>query len=406
MMAIIAILTGVVFAMVLFKVPPTMVVIMKDLNVGLTVTGLLMSMVAISSIVLALPGGAIMQKIGPKKLGLITIVLALFGNIIGAFAPNVTVLLISRLIEGLGFGLIPLVVPAIIAAWFPAEKRGLPMAIWTLWVSIGMLIVFNATNFIVPGYGWRGVWWFVTILLIVSGFLFATVIKLPEVAGRRGSTNISDSSAEKVSLLEGFKAPAAWMLAIIFVVFSFGNGAFTGFYPTFLVQKFGIDMATANSYTSIATTGMMVGGIIIGFLLNQVPNKFHSIVMIVCMAITGFFFYVQFKITSLEYIVPLMFIIGMASQLIPPVVFTMAPEASARMETIAATMGIISLGSNLGGMFSTFVVGIFVERSGGDWGAALTPLAVAVMIGLLATIILHFLTKKKYERETSHNLSM
>ncbi len=388
---IVAILTGIIFSIGMFKVPPTMVLVMKEMNAGLGVAGLLMSMVGLASTVLALPGGAIMQKIGPKKLGLASIAFALVGNILGAVSQSMSMLLVSRLIEGIGFGMIGLVVPAIIAAWFPAEKRGLPMAIWTLWISIGMLAIFNVTNVIVPSFGWRGVWWFATILFVAAAIIFGLFIKLPEA----GENPEMDTPAEKVSILEGFKAPGAWMLAIIFCVFGFGNGAFTGFYPTYLVKSLGMNMAVANSYSSVATVGMMIGGILMGIILNRIKNKNHGIVMIACLIITGIFFYFQFKITSVAVVLPFMIAIGIVFQMIPPIIFTMAPDVATRVETIPATMGIIMVGQNLGGIFSTAVVGAVVERAGGVWDAATIPLVSAILVGLVAAVVLQRIVKNK-----------
>lgn len=399
LMAIIAIMSGIVFAICLFKVPPTMVLLMQQYNVGIAVIGLVMTAMAVTSTIIALPGGAIMQKIGPRNMGLAAMACALIGNLIGTFSTSFSLLIFSRAIEGFGFGLISIVVPAIIAAWFPAQKRGLPMAIWSLWVSIGMLIIFSLTNVIVPNFGWKGSWWLVSILFVVFGTLFALIIKLPKEG--EGANEPKAPQNEKVSLLAGFKSPMAWLLAIIFICFGWPCAQFSGFYSTFLQQGLGLDMAAANSVVSYATIGMIIGGIVIGILLNRIKNKNHGIVLIIIMAIVGVFYVLQFQIASAAILVPFVFASGFVQQLIPPTVFTIAPSAAKRPELIAAMMGIISLGSNLSGMFSNTFTGPMVASFGGDW-SKLSGLNLGIsLVGVIAAITLSVLLSKKYKMQSS-----
>ncbi|UWG98703.1 MFS transporter [Dehalobacter sp. DCM] len=401
LMAIVAICSGVVFAISLFKVPPTMVLLMQEFNVSIAVIGLVMTAIAITSTVIALPGGAIMQKIGPKNMGLAAMACTLIGNLIGTFSSNFSLLIFSRAIEGFGFGLISLVVPTIIAAWFPAQKRGLPMAIWSLWVSIGMLIIFRMTNVIVPQFGWKGSWWLVTILFIIVGILFALIVRLPKEG--EGANEPKLEQGEKVSLLEGFKSPMAWLLAIIFIAFGWPCAAFSGFYSTFLQQALGLDMAAANSIVSYATIGMIIGGILIGLLLNRIKNKNHGLVLIIIMALAAVFFYLQFEIKAVAILVPFVFASGVIQQLIPPTIFTIAPTAAGSPERIAATMGIISLGANLSGILSNTFTGPLVASFGGVWSKLSIFMLVITLVGVVAAIVLNMLLSKNYKAQSKVN---
>lgn len=137
---------GLVFAIGQFKIPPMLTEIMEDLGIGLACSGLLMTVVAITAIFLAFLGGLLTVRFHPKKLGIAAICFGFVGNAIGFFASTFWVLLASRLIEGLGYGIIGTIGPTLISYWFPEEKRNKPMALWTLWVPIGMLIAFNGAN--------------------------------------------------------------------------------------------------------------------------------------------------------------------------------------------------------------------------------------------------------------------
>lgn len=388
-------MTGIVFAIGLFKVPPTMVLLMQEMNIDMTVVGLTMSVAAIAGAISALPGGAMMQKLGSKNLGIIAIITFGVGCIIGILSSNFTMFLVSRAFEGAAFGTMAIVISGIISIWFPAEKRGLPMSIFSLWISLGMLTIFNVTNLIVPKFGWRGVWWFHLILLVIFLFLFIFVIQYPE--NQEKSEN--NSPQGKVSILEGFKSAGAWLLGIAFLTTSIGNTAFNTFYPTFLQQSLGLDMAASNSFTSIATVGMITCGLLVGFLLNRIKNKNHPIVLLIAVCLTAVISFIQFQITSVTLLPIFLFIVGVVFQLAPPIFFTIAPDTATRPETIGATLSVVTLCSAVGGIIGPMILGPIVAKAAGNWAAVSMPLLLILLIGVLASILTIIVMKKKYQSD-------
>ncbi|HBV88231.1 MAG TPA: MFS transporter [Desulfosporosinus sp.] len=400
LVTIIVFLAGVLFAAGNFKVPPTMVAVLGEMKVSIIMGGWLMSSSALAGIVLALPAGGIMSKIGPKKLGLFALFCALIGNIVGALAANFMMLMVGRLIEGIGFGLIGVVAPAIIALCFPAEKRGLPMAIWSVWVGTGMLLIFSATNVIMPLFSWRGVWWFVAILAAIMMVLFAGGVQVPEVAEAEPGVLKQETAALKPALpYEGFKSPASWLLSLIFMMFGFGVGAMMTFAPTFMVEEVGMDVANANMNTSVITLGMITGGILMGFILNKVKNR--SFLLVVSMVLTAIFMGLTFEVTSPNLILPFMLIMGLIYSMVPAVIFTISPEAAVSPATVGITMGIIVLGQNLSGFIGPVFIGAIVERGGGAWSAATLPLVVAGLIGVIASVLYGLVMKKRASGQSS-----
>jgi MFS family permease len=140
---LVALLAGVAAPFNQFKVPPLMPVLMQRFQLDLGTAGLLMSIFSITGFVLALPAGLILQRLGPKVAGLIAVGCLAIGSALGTLAAGAGFLLATRLIEGAGMGLISVVSPALIAIWFPPEKRGGPMGVWGTWVPLGSLIMFN-----------------------------------------------------------------------------------------------------------------------------------------------------------------------------------------------------------------------------------------------------------------------
>ena len=123
LVTLVGMLAAVAIAINMFKVPPTMGLLMADLGIGPALGGWLMTVPTVTGLVLALPSGGLTDKFGPKKVGLFAILSAAVGSLIGSFAPNIELLLFSRFVEGLSFALIGVAVPAIIALWFLAREE-------------------------------------------------------------------------------------------------------------------------------------------------------------------------------------------------------------------------------------------------------------------------------------------
>ncbi|WP_434509858.1 MFS transporter [Desulfitobacterium sp. AusDCA] len=388
LVTIIVILAGVVVAACNFKVPPTMVVLMDELHVSVTDGGILMSMSVIAGIILALPAGGIIMKTGPKKLGAFSLACTLIGSVVGAVAPNFTILMISRAVEGIGFAFISVVAPSIIALCFPPEKRGLPMALWALWISIGMLLMFNVTNVIVPAFGWRGDWWLVAILAAIMLVLFVLFVKVPEP-----EPVAAEQAAAQPSLKEGLQSVPSWLLCLIFICFSTVVSAFTTYFPTYIVQVMGLNVAAANSYSGFMAIGMIVGGLAMGFVLNIVKNR--PALLVICMAATGIFGYFTFEISNLNLLLAYVFFAGVAYSMPAATIFTVAPDSALSPAAIGMSISLCVLGQNIASGIAPVIVGSVVERSGYVWSLATPFLIGAGILGVVFAILFVVAMKKK-----------
>ncbi len=166
------------------KVPPLMPILMQSFNIGLSQAGLLMSVFSITGFLLALPAGIILQKLGPKASGLIAVGSLVIGASLGALSGSMGLLLTSRVIEGVGMGLIAVVAPAIIALWFPPEKQGTPMGLWATWVPVGSIFMMITAPRLGIAAGWQAVWWVGDGFALVALALYALLMRpAPAITG-------------------------------------------------------------------------------------------------------------------------------------------------------------------------------------------------------------------------------
>jgi len=127
--------------------------------------------------------GALADRIGVRKVIMIGLVLEMVGNIVVAISPDFTVLIIGRIIAGVGMG-------ALFAGAFSmvpeiAGKKGIPKVIgqWTGMLYV-LLIVFSVIGSVLIGINWR--LGFVLVPAICLVMLFVVPAALPETS-RRGA---------------------------------------------------------------------------------------------------------------------------------------------------------------------------------------------------------------------------
>lgn len=377
---LVGILAAVAIAINMFKVPPTMGLLMEDLGIGPALGGWLMTVPTITGLILALPSGSLTDKFGPKKVGLFAIVSAVVGSLMGTFMPTIELLLVSRFIEGLSFALIGVAVPALISMWFSPEKSGVPMTIWSGWVPIGMLAIFTGANLFIaaddPGT-WTNVWWVSTVLLAIAAVLYAIFVKAPE--------GYTPEDAPKVSLIEGMKSPATWLLAVIFAMFAFIMYAVSTFAPTYCMQELGFSIEDSNLYSSLITVGMILGVVIMSPVLNKVVKlKSRLWLLVASMVLTALIAILAFNVPP-SMAVAVMLITGIVLQLVPAVIWPVAPVAAVAPMYIGTTFGVIALGRSIGG-FGNASIGTLIETSG--WGAAIMVLVGIGVIGVIACLAL------------------
>lgn len=401
-----AIFATLCFACSQFKVTSTMVYIMDGFGVSLATAGLLMTLSSVSVMLVSLPGGAILQRLGSRKTLLGVVALGVLFNVLGAISSSFALLAASRFLEGLCLGMITIVTPAVIAQSFPAEKRGLPMAIFSLWVPSGMLCILNICNYVTPLYGWQSNWWVVAALLAAALVVCSLLVKDPKGAPidapENGASDLKEGEGgegEPASggklWLRGMKSLGPWCLGIAFFSYSVGLGAYNTYFPTYLTQTFGMEAAAANDVMSVSMAAMMVVGLLWGAVMNRVPNKYHGAMLVVSTAIYCLAMVVQFNLPSVSLAIPVVIFVGAASQLVAPLIYDVLPE-TVDPELVPVGMSITAFGCGLGTVLTTVICGVFVETFG-TWTSLVAPLAIFGLIGLLSCVVVLRIQRKRMQ---------
>jgi SP family arabinose:H+ symporter-like MFS transporter len=97
--------------------------------------------------------GLLSDRLGRKKVMLLSGWMFLLSGIGCAFAPGFTSLVMARLVGGIGVGMASVVCPMYIAEFAPATRRGRMIAYYQLAITIGILLAYFSNALMLPVAG-------------------------------------------------------------------------------------------------------------------------------------------------------------------------------------------------------------------------------------------------------------
>jgi predicted MFS family arabinose efflux permease len=364
-----------------FKVPPMMPLLMESFQLDLSMAGLLMSIFAATGFILALPAGFILQRLGPKAAGLIAAGCTVIGAVIGALSSSTGLLLASRVIEGIGMGLIAVVAPAIVGMWFPVERRGTPMGIWATWMPVGRIIMYNVAPALGTAIGWQAVWWFGAAFALIAFVLYWALFRVPPAWT---GTMPSAQTGERLPPVEGLCLGRAmanrhiWLLTLTFCCYGTAFLAFSTFLPTFLVSVRGYSLGLAGFVASL--TGMTIGSCPLGgWISDRIGSR--KLVYTVALLLLAAMWLLPFKVTG--WLIPaFVVVLGIVAGPIPTAIFAAVPEVMGRPQLVGIGMAVVALGQNLGMFIGPVLFGKLVEMTG--WASAGYMLIPICLLGVFA----------------------
>ncbi len=364
-----------------FKVPPIMPLLMDALGLSVSGAGLLMSVYAVTGLILALPAGFILQRVGFRVTGLIAGGSIVLGGILGALSQSTGSLLASRVIEGAGTSFMAVLAPALIAQWFAASKRGTAMGIWSAWVPLGTAATLIVAPPLAQAAGWRAVWWLGVIYALVVTVLYLVVARpAPQVAGADGIQ--APAEAPRVTSRDVLRNRNIWLLSVAFAAFNAAAIASGTYLPTFLSTQRGIPLAQAALLAAIPTLITIFSAPGGGILSDRIGSRkkpyligFAAAALLLPLNV----------IASGFALIAVLVAGGLALGLVPTAIFSGAVEAAGDPRQGGLAMAIIQVGQNAGMLIGPVVVGALAQSAG--WTAAFASLAVMALIGFAAGLL-------------------
>lgn len=364
-----------------YRLSPILTYLMENMKIDADKGGLLTSSVNLLGIFITIPLGVVMNKLGPRKIGLLGIGLVLGGCILGFFSTaSFYPMLVAQLIVGAGGAAISIACPYVIACLFVPEMRGKANGAYIMAGTLSQLLMYNIVPRIVTPENVTPAWTFTIVWCVVMLIVWLITItdKVAPAAGESGQKGASLLTTLKAlgdSRMLRFFIGGMFMMASAIAVLAMT--------PTYLIQAKGMEPAAASSLVSVCA---LVGAIcsLAGGWLSDVlhTRKWLFVFCFIWMAVS------RVLIAFLP--------VGMALNIciwlqgIPSItmgLFYTAGSDVIEKENYAMCVSVLSTGTKIGSFFGATIFGMLAVSSVGYPGAYIF-FAVVSIVPLICMVTL------------------
>ncbi|MBV8431239.1 MAG: MFS transporter [Solirubrobacterales bacterium] len=165
-------------------------------------TAIVLSAYFVAYALALLPAGSLVDRFDARRLALLGLGLFAIGAGAGAVAPSIGVLVATRIVQGIGAGLVSPAALAGAVSGFPPERRGGALGIWGASAGISNLLGPVLGGVLTVALGWRADWWALVPLALLAA---AGILRFlpPTVHGEDTSHPVLNHTVVLASLVAG-----------------------------------------------------------------------------------------------------------------------------------------------------------------------------------------------------------
>jgi len=384
----VAVLAGIAIAVHVGKLPPMLPAIRADLGLGMVFGGWVFSTFPLVGVALAPFVGAFADRVGAWRAMALGLAAIGAGSLLGSLAAGGTLLLASRVLEGLGFLAVAVAAPMVLVAVTEGRQRRLALGLWGAYMPAGLTATLLAAPLIAAGAGWRGLWAY-------AGGLALMWIPAVLLAGRKAPLIVHHMRTPVLAnLVSCWRQPGAWLLAAAFGLYTIPWITFMVWLPTFLIETRNVGAATASALTAAVVFCNVPGNLAAGWLLSRgVARWILMAVAATLMAFAACGIFSNQVPDAGRFLLCLVF--SGVGGLLPTSVLAGAPVFAPSPGAVGTVNGMLLQGSNVGQVIGPPLAAFVVTASGG-WQGALWVIAAACAGGLAVSFaVRHFETRKR-----------
>ena len=233
----------------LFITPPMETILSANLHISNFQTSLLFSAPILMIALVAIPAGIIADRIGLKRAIGIGAIIACIGAVLRGTASTYSGLLIFSIIFGFGMGWTFANLPKLARSCSSSQQTSFVMGIingFGLLAGIGTALAITVPLIYPITNSYQGVFYVWSIPLVIATILWWIVIREPPCP----SAEIESEQTDSVGLMDVLKDKTLWLLAFILLLHNIFFYTWSGWLPTYLLQK-GFSLGISGLLTSI-----------------------------------------------------------------------------------------------------------------------------------------------------------
>ncbi|WP_424237675.1 MFS transporter [Bhargavaea ginsengi] len=231
--------------------------------------------------------GILADRIGRKKVFILTLVLFSLASGLSAATTGLAAFLVLRFVVGAGLGGELPVASTLVSESVGAKERGRVVVLLESFWAAGWLIAALISYFVIPDYGWR-----IALILTALPALYAIYLRIhlpdsPEFTAKKEKRGSIASNMKALFSVKYRRATVMLWIVWFTVVFSY-YGMFL-WLPSVMVMK-GFDLIHSFGYVLLMTLAQLPGYFTAAWLIEKVGRKFVLSVFMIGTAISALVF--------------------------------------------------------------------------------------------------------------------
>lgn len=381
-------------------------------------------------LVMAFLGGMILDRWGVRKTGSVFITFLFIGTFLTAYgatstfsnggwgyhffssflktySPELKMMVLGRLLFGLGAETFYVVIDKVIAKWFKGKELALAFAISLGLGRFGTVIALILSTRLIPEVGpIDTAMWFGIIITLVAVVCFLGYL-IYDVKLDRSKTEEDFEDEEKFNIREfigQFSNKSFIYITLLCILFYAAVFPFINFAPDLLQNKFGMNPKVSGDWVTILPFGTMIFTPVFGWWCD---NKGKNASIMILGSLLLILAHLTFSLTTITPVIPL-FMLGIAFALVPaamwPSVARIIPE-----HLLGTAYGFMFTVQNFGMMIVPWLMGytLDINNAGQPEGAPLDYTYTILMLSVLGIFgILFAILLKRDDKKSGHGLEL
>jgi len=361
-------------------------------GMGLTDTqvNFLYSVYSIPVIIFVVFGGLLADKLGVRRSGIIFATVFALGTVLTAVS-NYHVMLVGRLLLGIGAECFYVVMNKILAKWFKDKVLATAFGLNILLCRAGSFLALASGAWLMEVFGsWQTTLWITAAVSSITVLAMVLYIFLDRFGERHSMTSMVEEEEGEFKLSEALRLPQAfWVISGLCMVYYSAIFPFIAIAPRFFVERYGMSDIDAGGATSVIIALSMGTTWLFGMVVDRFGKRatlliIGSLMMIPCHA--------SLVLTDVPPVIPLA-VLGISFSLVPAALWPALP-LMVKDEHIGTAYGVIAMVQNIGLFLFPLLAGKIRDISGSYYWAMLMFSGCAVA-GLLLAIWLKSIEMKQ-----------
>ena len=274
----------------------------SDFGVGLADIGVLIGLYFAPGIALALPGGAIGQRLGDKAAVFAGLSLMLAGGLTMALSVSWDGQVAGRLVAGIGGVLLNVLMTKMVADWFAGKEMSTAMAVFVNSWPFGLAISLLLLPPIGTAHGTSAVHLSVAVMIAVGMLLLGVLYTSPDVGGAEAPPKTPLNPKTTAAVIAAGLIWSFYNVSFA-MIFSFG--------PSMLTER-GWSITAAGSAMSIVLWQAAISVPLGGYLADRI-DRHDAILVSGCLVFAMMLLVTARTATVLPAIVALGMVCGLAA---------------------------------------------------------------------------------------------